>query len=167
MLCALALGSSVNFCVTSVNTFAKWSFININVSVSSRLMLTVSLTGSSNVWRGEPLGVSVRAFLHLVVSAGKTYPNCEGYHHVWWSSVRHKKTASQELAFSIVHFLNEGTVRTAASCHHPLSATGLPPQTLNQNETFFTQTVFLSIFYCSNMKINKCRKLAQEVGLLQ
>lgn len=47
MLYALVLGSSVNFCVTSVNIFAKCSFININISVSSRLILTVSLTGSS------------------------------------------------------------------------------------------------------------------------
>ena len=57
-------------------------------------------------------------------------------------------------------------MRTAASCsyHHPLSVAGLPPETLNQNETFLTQTVFVSIFYCSNMKINKCKKMVQGVG---
>lgn len=167
MLCALVLGSSVNFCVTSVNTFAKWSFININVSVSSRLMLTVSLTGSS---MSEEVSLSVclwGLFFIWLYQLGR--PTLTVRDSIMWGGVLYgiKKNASQELAFSIVHFLNEGTVRTAASCHHPLSATGLPPQTLNQNETFFTQTVFLSIFYCSNMKINKCRKLVQEVGLLQ
>lgn len=116
MLCALVLGSSVNSCVTSVNIFAKWSFININISVSSRLILTVSLTGSS---MSEEVSLSVclwGLFFIWLYQLGR--PTLTVWDSIMWGGVLYgiKKNASQELAFSIVHFLNEGTVRTAASC---------------------------------------------------